>query len=235
MIVLNQEQQAISDAAVDWYKNSSDLLFQYDGEAGTGKSVVLFDIVQRLGLTPDQILPMAYTGAATIVMRTKGFTNACTCHSGLFIPVQEVSKDPVTGEVLMDKQFNTPIVTWKFIPKDFTNSYIKLIIIDEAWMVPRSFRKYIEDTGIKVIATGDSGQLPPVSDAPAYLVDGKIYHLTQLMRQAESSPLIYLAHRARRGLPIECGLYGKDALVIFDDEVDNELIAKSWRSIETAP
>lgn len=227
MIVLNQEQQAISDAAVDWYKNSSDLLFQYDGEAGTGKSVVLFDIVQRLGLTPDQILPMAYTGAATIVMRTKGFTNACTCHSGLFVPVQEVSKDPVTGEVLMDKQFNTPIVTWKFIPKDFTNSYIKLIIIDEAWMVPRSFRKYIEDTGIKVIATGDSGQLPPVSDAPAYLVDGKIYHLTQLMRQAESSPLIYLAHRARRGLPIECGLYGKDALVIFDDEVGNDLIAKS--------
>ena len=227
MFILNEEQQAISDAAVTWFRNSSDLLFQYDGEAGTGKSVVLFDIVRRLGLSEDQILPMAYTGAATIVMRTKGFTNACTCHSGLFIPVQEIAKDPATGETLMDKQFNTPIVKWKFIPRDFRDSPVRLIIIDEAWMVPKSFRKHIEATGIKVIATGDSGQLPPVADDPAYLVDGNIYHLQQLMRQAEGSPLIYLAHRARRGLPIECGLYGKDVLVIFDDEVDNNLIAKS--------
>ena len=64
----------------------------------------------------------------------------------------------------MDKQFNTPIVTWKFIPKDFTNSYIKLIIIDEAWMVPRSFRKYIEDTGrydiLEIFRRGDNPDSP---------------------------------------------------------------------------
>ena len=223
-IILNQEQQMISDAAVNWFLNSSDTLFQYDGEAGTGKSVVLFDIVNRLHLEPEQILPMAFTGAATIVMRTKGFTNACTCHSGLFTPIQVQAKDPNTGEVIIDKQFNTPVMKWQFIPKDFSCSNIKLIIIDEAWMVPKQFKKFIDRTGIKVIATGDSGQLPPVADEPAYLTSGKIYHLTQLMRQAENSGLIYLAHRARKGLPIDYGLYGNDALVVFDDEVDNTLL-----------
>ena len=227
MIRLNDTQQYVSDMAVDWFWNSSSTLFQFDGRAGTGKSVVLNDIVQRLHLAPYQILPMAYTGQAAIVMRTKGLTGACTCHSGLFEPIQDIVIDKTTGKPLYDKQFNTPIVKWKFVPKDFSDTKISLIIIDEAWTVPKRFRKFIENTGIKTIVAGDSGQLPPIGDDPAYLVDGEIYHLTELMRQASNSPLIYLANRAREGLPIECGLYGNDVLVILDEDFDNDMISKS--------
>lgn len=223
MITLNDGQKKVSDAAVDWYWNSSSTLFQFDGKAGTGKSVVLNDIINRLNLNPENVLPMAYTGQAAIVMRTKGMMNACTCHSGLFEPIETPVIDKMTGKVVMDEQFNVPMTTLKFVPKSFFDSSIKLFVIDEAWMVPKSFRKYIENTGIKTIVTGDSGQLPPIADEPAYLVDGNIYHLNQLMRQNADSPLIYLADRARNGKPIEVGEYGY-VTVIYEDEVNDMMM-----------
>lgn len=223
MITLNDGQKKVSDAAVDWYWNSSSTLFQFDGKAGTGKSVVLNDIINRLNLNPENVLPMAYTGQAAIVMRTKGMMNACTCHSGLFEPVEMPVIDKITGKVVMDEQFNVPMTTLKFVPKSFFDSSIKLFVIDEAWMVPKSFRKYIENTGIKTIVTGDSGQLPPIADEPAYLIDGNIYHLNQLMRQNADSPLIYLADRARNGKPIEVGEYGY-VTVIYEDEVNDMMM-----------
>ena len=226
-IILNENQSKVVEEAVHWYWHSSSNLFQIDGEAGTGKSVVLNEIKRRLGLQTQEVLPMAYTGQAAIVMRTKGFENAITCHSGLFEFVYEPIIDKATGMPVMDKQFNMPVRAWKLVPRDFSVTEIKLIIIDEAWMTPLSFRKYIERTGIKTIVAGDSGQLPPVNDQPAYLVDGQIHHLTELMRQSYDSPIVYLARRARRGLPIEYGFYGNDVAVIDVDELSNEMISRS--------
>ena len=86
---------------------------------------------------------MAYTGQACTIMRKRGMPKACTTHSGLFTPVQSVVKDE-HGNIKMNKQFNVPLVKWNFVPKDFTNSGIELIILDEAWMIPKKFKKYIE-------------------------------------------------------------------------------------------
>lgn len=225
-IVLNREQQIAADAAVNWFYHSSEQTFSIEGPAGTGKSVVISAILSRLNLRNDEVLPMAYTGQACTIMRKRGMPKACTCHSGLFTPVQDMAKDEY-GRIKMNRQFNVPVVKWNFIPKDFTNSGIKLIILDEAWMIPKHFKRHIDNTGIKVLATGDPGQLPPVGGEPGYLIDGTIYHLTELMRQEENSPIVYLAMRARNGLPIETGMYGNDVLVIFDDELDNGIISRS--------
>ena len=225
-IILNKEQQIAADAAVNWFHHSSEQTFSIEGPAGTGKSVVISEILSRLNLRPEEVLPMAYTGQACTIMRKRGMPKACTCHSGLFDPIQTTVKDS-HGRIVMNKQFNVPLVKWSFIPKDFTNSEIKLIILDEAWMIPKHFKQNIDNTGIKVLATGDPGQLPPVGGEPGYLTSGIIYHLTKLMRQAENSPIVYLANRARLGIPIETGMYGNDVLVIFDDELDNDIIAKS--------
>ena len=225
-IILNKEQQIAADAAVNWFHHSSEQTFSIEGPAGTGKSVVISEILSRLNLRPEEVLPMAYTGQACTIMRKRGMPKACTCHSGLFDPIQTTVKDS-HGRIVMNKQFNVPLVKWSFIPKDFTNSEIKLIILDEAWMIPKHFKQHIDNTGIKVLATGDPGQLPPIGGEPGYLTSGIIYHLTELMRQAENSPIVYLANRARLGLPIETGMYGNDVLVIFDDELDNDIIAKS--------
>ena len=225
-MILNKEQQIAADAAVNWFYHSPEQTFQIEGPAGTGKSVVISEILSRLNLSIDEVLAMAYTGQACTIMRKRGMPKACTCHSGLFTPVKTIVKDEF-GRAKINKTFNVPLVKWSFIPKDFTNSNIKLIILDEAWMVPKHFKQHIDNTGIKVLATGDPGQLPPVGGEPGYLTSGIIYHLTELMRQAENSPIVYLANRARIGLNIETGMYGNDVLVIFDDELDNDIISRS--------
>ena len=76
MIVLNKSQKKIVDAATYWFHNSSELVFQYTGAAGTGKSVVLNEIIRRLGLSQEEILPMSFTGTAALAMRSKGLYNA---------------------------------------------------------------------------------------------------------------------------------------------------------------
>ena len=225
-IILNNGQQIIYNAAIDWFYNSSSRLFQIASEAGCGKSVLIGEIVKGLGLRNDQILPMAYTGQAAMVMRLHGLKNACTCHSGLFYPVQVKAIDE-KGNYIIDTRYNTVTYKWELVPKDFTNSNIKLIILDEAWMIPKKFRKFIDDTNIKVIATGDPGQLPPIADDPGYFIDGNIYYLTEIMRQEKDSALVYIAHKARYGYPIDYGLYGNDVLVIFDDELDNNILSKA--------
>ena len=39
------------------------------------------EIIKRLGMSIADVMPTAYTGAAAIVMRTKGLYNAKTIHS----------------------------------------------------------------------------------------------------------------------------------------------------------
>ena len=43
---LNPGQEFVVRAAVDWFLNSDEQLFQYDGPPGSGKSVVLNEIVK---------------------------------------------------------------------------------------------------------------------------------------------------------------------------------------------
>ena len=50
MFTLNPGQEAVVNAAIDFYKNSSEQVFQFTGPPGTGKSVVLSEILKRLHL-----------------------------------------------------------------------------------------------------------------------------------------------------------------------------------------
>ena len=76
MILFNDEQEKLIAEAIDWYNNSSEQVFQISGSAGTGKTTVLKEIINRLKLVQEEVAPMAYTGAAAIVLRTKGFYNS---------------------------------------------------------------------------------------------------------------------------------------------------------------
>ncbi|MGL5751124.1 MAG: ATP-dependent DNA helicase [Paraclostridium sp.] len=221
--ILNNNQQRVVDEAVNWYFNSPEQVFQYVGLAGTGKSVVLNEIIRRLGIPLERIAPMAYIGQAAIVMRLKGLYNAKTIHSQLFNPVEGYKLDEF-GNIMMDKYLNKPMVELKFEPKDLDN--IDLIVIDEAGSVPYELKYEIESRGKKIIATGDLGQLPPVTGNPAYLYNGKVHELTEIMRQSDNSGILHIAHRARQGLPIHTGYYG-DCMVITESELNDYMISKS--------
>ena len=81
---LNEQQQKIHDLAVDWFKNSPEQLFQIAGAAGTGKSVLIGEILKTLNLRSTSVLAMTFTGAASLVMRRNGFPYATTIHSSLY-------------------------------------------------------------------------------------------------------------------------------------------------------
>lgn len=222
--IYTDEQQYVIDEAYKWYNyRPSEQLFQFDGLAGTGKSVVLNAIVERLGLQPFEIAPMSYIGQAAIVMRMKGLMNAKTIHSWLLRPVQDYKLDK-NYNIVMNNYLNRPETSLLFESKPLEG--IKLIIIDEAGTTPDSLKYEIESRGIKILACGDLGQLPPIYGKPAYLVEGKVHHLTQPMRQSLNSGIYYLAMRARYGLPIHEGFYG-DALVINEDDLTDKMILQS--------
>lgn len=224
MFRLNESQEKVVEAAEYWFYNSSELVFQYTGAAGTGKSVVLNEIIKRLGLLEEEIMPMSFTGTAALVMRSKGLRNAKTIHSSIY-EVYEKTKLDQFGNVVMDTYFNKPKIITGFRKKESLPG-IRLILIDEASMTPRSMVKDIESFGIKIIACGDLNQLPPVGDQPGFLVNGTVYRLEQIMRQKEQSGIIYLANRAIQGLPIQYGSYG-DAFVIDQSQLSDKILFNS--------
>ena len=228
MLVLNPGQQAVLNAAVNWFHNSSEQIFEFDGEAGTGKSVTLNAIIRELNLKPSQYMPMAYTGAAAIVMRTRGLSHAKTIHSSLYHAVEvPVFSDKPMKQVNTEMDIKRYVTRFEPIPPEMLSKDIKLFIIDEGFMVPAAMKKELVKYGRKILVTGDSGQLPPVEGQPAFLIGDNVMHLSEIMRQAANNPILYLAHQARRGLPISCGLYGNDALVITTDELTPEMVVNS--------
>lgn len=220
MSLLNDDQEAIRKAAVNWFFYESEQVFQIAGAAGTGKSFLIYEILKSLGLTEAQYLAMAYTGQASIVMRTRGFSAARSIHSTLYEVIEIADHDNIS------EAFNLPRKKKIFKKRDYIEPEIKLLFIDEAYMVPKRMVEDILSFGIKVIVCGDPNQLPPVGDDPGFLIDGKIHRLTKLMRQAETSPIVYIANRCINDLPIHCGLYGNQVLVITEDELTPQMLTQ---------
>lgn len=233
MINLTIEQQMIIDDAKLWYyhfnqylekyPDANEQVFQFEGGPGTGKSFVLNFILQSLDIPRNMIAPMAYTGTAAVNMRLKGLHNASTIHSWIYKAVSGTKKDK-DGNTIINSYFDRPLESLEFQSKPLKG--IKLMIIDEAWTVPLSMKYDIEKNGIKIIACGDRRQLPPINDAPAYLTNGKIHYLTQIMRQEENSSIVKLAYAALNNININYGYYG-DALVIDEKDLTDDMIRSS--------
>ena len=217
--ILNEQQEQIKNEAVHWFNHESSQLFEISGLAGTGKSVLIASILYELGLNSNEVAAMSYTGQAAIVMRTKGFPLAKSIHSTLY----ELVEVPDNSDALAAK-FGASGIRYEFRLKKFLDPAIRLFFIDEAYMVPDYMVKDIMSFGIKVIAAGDSHQLPPVGGNPAFLTGYGVHYLTQLMRQAESDPIVYLSQRAIHGEPIHNGTYGNNVMVINDNEFIPQMI-----------
>ena len=217
-MILNPGQEKIKAEAIDWYRNSSEQVFEIEGAAGTGKSVLIYEILKALGLKSFQYMPMAYTGQASIVMRSKGFTTARSIHSSLYEVVDVYDNEN------MNTQFGLPSKHKEFRLRQYIDPMVDLFFIDEAYMVPDYMVKDIKSFGKKIIVCGDSHQLPPIGGKPGFLTGYGVHRLTQLMRQAENDPIVYLAMRAMQGLPIHEGMYGNNVLVINDDEFVPQMI-----------
>lgn len=206
-ITLNEEQQRCLDKTSALFGSSDPSVAIIRGHAGTGKSTMMAQLNQRAQSEGFKTRFVAPTNSAAMNLRDRIGVPCDTIHSAIYKPV--VKKDLVVFEprsaMVQDK------VLW---------------MVDEASMVPNGFSGVGFQTPTtvlrdlvahiqkhakvpKVVFVGDAFQLPPVNeDRSAALMpevvsrlwggDSQVVvsELTEVMRQAEDSPIRDMTSKA---------------------------------------
>lgn len=183
----------------------------------THNTTLINYIINEFGLNDSDVLFVAYTGKASLQITLKG-NSARTIHSAIYnrieVPVMDNGK-PV-------KSNGRQVYRFEFVKKEQLDYNYKLIVIDEAAMVPTNIAEDIKSFNIPIIALGDRNQLPPVFGSSYFLTKPDI-HLTEVMRQAEDSPIIKLGQYATNGRHISTGDYG-DSKVIYRSQLTDDML-----------
>jgi len=208
-ITLTDKQNNALKKAVDWYRYDNDQrIFTIAGVAGAGKSTLIRFIIEELNLANTQVAYCAYTGMAAGVLTKKG-NPATTIHRLIYdiIPVEdELGK-----------------MSFMFTLKKALEEGLKLIVVDEVSMVTEERLEEIGKFGIKIIATGDNAQLPPVAGKMNSLLENPDVFLDEPLRQALDNPIIYVANEVRQGRRVQYGTYGDRVQVINKDSLTREM------------
>ena len=180
-VSLTDEQNGACEAVDAFMRSNTSQVFTLHGLAGTGKTTVLATIKKE---RPAAIL-CTLTGKAASVLNRKTGAEACTIHS-VFYQLDKITKDP-NGKRSLHWREALPAGAFRD----------DLILLDECSMVDRQMAADLLNTGAKIIACGDPGQLPPVK-GQAYFSEPD-YTLKTIHRQAWDSPIIRQAHAVREG------------------------------------
>lgn len=180
-ITLTDEQEAASNMIFEYLGDQEPGQFSMQGYAGSGKTTVLAEVAADL---PNAIL-CTLTGKAASVLRRKTGLQVSTIHAA-FYQLTEVDKDKRGRAVL---RFDVSHKRGELASK--------IVLIDESSMLNHEMARDIINTGAKIVACGDPGQLPPISGA-RYFSHANVT-LQTIHRQALESPIIRQAHRVRNG------------------------------------
>ena len=204
MIELTDEQSFVIDEMIAKIKNSNVGRYQkrlttpfsttVGGYAGTGKTTLLSELRKEIFSTFGKFISvafMSFTGKASSVMSKKLYENGAvfgddyigTIHGLIY--KAKTKWDPVLKTHV--------IVGWDL--KEKNEVYHNLFIIDEASMISKKIWRDLLKFENPIIAVGDHGQLPPVSNDVGYfnLMQYPEYKLTKIHRQALDSPIIWLS------------------------------------------
>lgn len=167
------------------------------GYAGTGKTTLLA-VVDRIYGRPIVVTP---TGKAALRVKQATGLQAITIHRWMYKPIE----DHKTGTVSFQRR----------APDEVPVSPSRIVLLDEASMVgPELWSdiwQLVELLNLKLICVGDPFQLPPVQkqrDAkPFSILDpvfmaplgGERAELTEVLRQAQDSPIIRASMALRAG------------------------------------
>lgn len=222
ILELTEQQQEAVNKAKHWWRTRNKQVFEISGAAGTGKSTVVYYLVDELNIDHDDVLFIAYVGKAALALQRKG-NNAKTIHSGIYDAIEVPRLDENGNFIVLNNRTLTNI---EFVKKEKLPDNIKLIVVDEAGMVPEKIALDILSFDIPVIALGDNNQLDPIFGNRFFLSKPDA-ELTEPMRQALDSPIIYLAQRAMRGKVIKYGKYGNNCYVIDKSMINDNMLIKS--------
>lgn len=203
----SEQNEALSKIGEFLFSTQGEAVFLLKGYAGTGKSSLIGALVKTMSEFKQKTVLMAPTGRAAKVFALYAGHPAFTIHKKIY----------------RQKQFsNEP---QGFMPMDNLHKDT-LFVVDEASMVSNDgVDSYMFGTGrllddliqyvysgenCRLLLIGDSAQLPPVMQeySPALEVDTLVgyglnvqsYTMTQIVRQAEDSGILYNATQLRRSL-----------------------------------
>jgi exodeoxyribonuclease-5 len=201
-MILTAKQEEGLKIAVARYK-AHEAYTCISGYAGTGKSTLIKFIIAALGLEPEQVCYVAYTGKAAQVLKQKGCSNPYTAHKLLY------------------KAKPMPNGTFKFEPKPALDEGLEVIIVDEVSMLPKEMWLRLLSHRIHVIACGDPFQLPPIDkDSDNHVLDNPHIFLDEIMRQAYDSEIIRFSMWIREGKPInEFPASGQQVMFVKPEEI----------------
>lgn len=215
---LTEQQKDALKKTKEWWITLPKQVWEISGAAGTGKTTIVYHLINEIGLAHNEVLFMAYIGKATLALARKG-NFAQTIHSTIYDIVDSVERDSHGRPILNEDGSKATSI---FVKKPSLPSYIKLLVVDEALMVSEKIALDILSYGIPVIALGDRNQLDPVFGEPYFLKRPDIT-LTEPMRQSLDSPILYLATKAMRGEYIKKGKYG-NCYVIDKEMVTDDMV-----------
>ena len=174
------------------------------GYAGTGKTTLVQYIIRELKLRNDQVAFISFTGKAALVLKNKGCPNSMTAHKLLYY-----SEENADG-------------TFIHTPKNKLEKKYRLIVCDEASMLPQEMIDLLLSHRVHVLFLGDNGQLPPIDGDQTILNNPHIF-LDEITRQSLGNPIIKLSMDIRNG---ETLTYGGDkkCRIIPQSKVTNALL-----------
>lgn len=191
------QQEAALKAVDKWFYQESKKkqVFRVFGYAGTGKTTLARHFAENID---GDVCYAAFTGKAALMMQKNGCVGARTIHSLIYLA--EVDKK--TGEVHFHLNRNNSALC-----------DAALLIVDECSMVDEKMAHDLLSFKKPILVLGDPAQLPPVYGA-GYFTDAKPdVMLTEIHRQAEENPIIYLATQVRNGVYPDFGEYGESRVV----------------------
>lgn len=156
------------------------------GYAGTGKTFLLRSLLAELSERGWRVLLTAPTHQALAVART-----------GLPLEVEAMTIHAALGLSVRENDDGSTHVTSRARAKV---RGFDLVVVDEASMVGRElYQTLMRERACAVLFVGDPGQLPPIGEREslAFTEVARRITLTEIVRQAEGSPLIAIAHAIR--------------------------------------
>ena len=209
----SSEQRDALDRIADWCDRSEQQVFYLSGFAGTGKTTLAREVARHAG---GDATFTSFTGRACAVLARKGCEPVDTIDGLIYRRSRSFrcandcenlcsGRCPHKRERFGEKVLNleSPVAT------------AALVVADEVSMLGRAMARDLLSFGRKTLFLGDIGQLPAVFDAAYFRDREPDLHLSQIHRQAAGSPIVRLAARARRAMPLKLGDY-RESAVVYD-------------------